>query len=63
MEVISSSFFDNALIHPYSPTIWEFTLGVSGIAISLLLTVLAVKFLDFLPTSLADEDLPPHSID
>jgi len=63
MEVISSSFFDDAVIHPYSPTIWEFTLGVSGIAISLLLTVLAVKFLDFLPTSLADEDLPPHSID
>jgi len=63
MEVTSSSFFDGAAVHAYAPTIWEIGLGVSGVAISLLLTVLAVKFLDFLPTTLADEDLPPHSID
>jgi Ni/Fe-hydrogenase subunit HybB-like protein len=63
MEVTSSSFFDGVSQHPYTPSGWEFMLGFSGIAIFVLLTVLAVKILPFLPSSLADTDLDPELID
>jgi len=60
MEVTSSSFFDDAKVHLYSPSKWEFLLGFSGIAISALLTTLAIKILPFLPRSLADVDVDPE---
>ncbi len=63
MEVISSGFFDmpvNGLAgHPYMPSIWEFMLGLSGIGITALLTLVAVKILPFMPCSLADVSLDP----
>ncbi|MBL6929079.1 MAG: polysulfide reductase NrfD [Rhodospirillales bacterium] len=58
MEV-SSSFFDG-VINGYSPSIWEILLGIGGIAISMLMLTIAIKFLKFLPTSLADEVADPH---
>jgi len=58
MEV-SSSFFDGA-IHPYSPSIWEILLGLSGFAAALLIIAIAVKYLPLLPTSLSDAKLDPH---
>jgi molybdopterin-containing oxidoreductase family membrane subunit len=63
MEVIASDFFDNSSIHPYVPSHWEIMLGIGGIAISILLTTLALKILPFLPVSLADADLDPEILD
>ena len=63
MEVTASDFFDNSPVHPYVPSHWEIMLGIGGIAISILLTTLALKILPFLPASLADADLDPEVLD
>ena len=44
----SSSFFDGR-IHPYSPSLPEFLLGMGGIAAAALITAIAVKVLHFMP--------------
>ncbi len=44
----ASSFYDGAA-HPYVPTVWEFLLGVGGIAIAFLITTAAVRVLKFMP--------------
>jgi len=51
---ISSSFMDG-VVAQYSPSLPEVVLGVGGVAISLAMTVFALKVLRFLPESLADE--------
>jgi Ni/Fe-hydrogenase subunit HybB-like protein len=48
MEV-SSSFFDGRMPHPYSPSLPEFLLGLGGIGVAFLITVVAVRALKFLP--------------
>lgn len=58
MEV-SSSFFDGQ-IHPYAPTLPEVVLGLSGVAVALLIIAVAVKYLPLLPTSLSDAKVDPH---
>jgi Ni/Fe-hydrogenase subunit HybB-like protein len=63
MELISCELFDNTSIYPYTPSSWEIMLGVSGIAISTLLTLLALKILPFMPHSLADFEVDPEFID
>lgn len=59
-EVISSSFFDG-VVASYTPSLPEFALGIGGLALALILATLALKFLPFLPQSLADADTDPHS--
>ncbi|MBI3547277.1 MAG: polysulfide reductase NrfD [Gammaproteobacteria bacterium] len=59
-EVVSSSFFDG-VVASYTPRLPEFALGIGGLAIALIATVLALKFLPFLPQSLSDADADPHS--
>lgn len=54
MEV-SSSFFDGR-INPYSPSLPEFLLGFSGIAIAALICAVAIRVLPFLP----EDDFSPH---
>ncbi len=44
----SSSFFDG-VIHPYSPSLPEFLLGMGGIAAAALITLIAAKALNFMP--------------
>ncbi|HUX62457.1 NrfD/PsrC family molybdoenzyme membrane anchor subunit [Sulfuricella sp.] len=44
----SSSFFDGR-IHPYSPSLPEFLLGMGGIAAAALITAIAAKVLHFMP--------------
>jgi len=56
---VSSSFYDGVVAH-YSPTIWEFGLGLSGFAMALVVVLFAVKILRFLPISLADSVVDPH---
>ncbi len=56
---VTSSFFDGVVTY-YVPSLAEIVLGIGGIGIALVITVLAIKVLPFLPTSLADELLDPH---
>jgi molybdopterin-containing oxidoreductase family membrane subunit len=44
----SSSFYDG-VVHPYSPSQWEMMLGMGGIAIAFLATLIAVRVFKFLP--------------
>lgn len=53
-EVLESGFFDGQVV-TYYPSAPEIILGVSGIAIALLLAAVAMKVLRFLPESLADD--------
>ena len=57
---VSSSFFDG-VVNSYSPSIWEITLGVGGIAFALLLVTVAVRVLRFLPETLDDAAVDPHA--
>jgi molybdopterin-containing oxidoreductase family membrane subunit len=57
---VTSSFFDSG-IHSYSPSAWEVMLGVSGIAITLIATIVVARFLPLLPKSLANADVDPHA--
>ena len=47
-------------IAAYTPSLPEIMLGVGGIAVALIAVTLLVKFLPFLPESLADEVADPH---
>ena len=62
MEVTYSGFFDKG-VHAYTPSGWEILLGLSGIAISAFLTVLALRILPFMPCSLSDIDIDPQFSD
>ena len=57
---VTSSFFDG-VVNSYSPSIWEITLGVGGIAFALLLVTVAVRVLRFLPETLDDAAVDPHA--
>jgi molybdopterin-containing oxidoreductase family membrane subunit len=48
-------------VNSYSPTIWEITLGVGGIALALLIVQIAVRVLRFLPDTLDDSAVDPHA--
>ncbi|NIP74109.1 MAG: molybdopterin oxidoreductase [Gammaproteobacteria bacterium] len=61
MEVVSSGFADAAPYHAYTPSLPEFLLGIGGVALALLLAVVAMRVLRFLPASLADEEVDPHA--
>ncbi|MEW8019185.1 MAG: polysulfide reductase NrfD [gamma proteobacterium symbiont of Phacoides pectinatus] len=56
-EVIASSFYDGA-IASYSPTMAEIMLGISGIAIAMLLVAVAARMLHVLPENLEDPENP-----
>jgi len=58
MEV--SSNFNDGITNAYSPSIWEFMLGVSGMFITFAAVTFALKILPFLPESLADSVVDPH---
>lgn len=56
---VSSSFFDG-VVAPYSPSMVEWMLGIGGVALALFMVTVAIKFLRFLPESLADDKVDPH---
>jgi molybdopterin-containing oxidoreductase family membrane subunit len=56
----TSSFFDGE-IHAYTPSHWEWMLGLGGFAMALAMVAFAVKILRILPESLADEVVDPHA--
>ncbi|MTW20113.1 NrfD/PsrC family molybdoenzyme membrane anchor subunit [Allochromatium palmeri] len=55
--ILESGFTDgvNGAAAPYWPTIPEILLGLGGVAVALLITVVGVRVLQFLPESLADD--------
>jgi molybdopterin-containing oxidoreductase family membrane subunit len=57
---VTSSFFDGG-INTYAPSLPEIILGVGGVALALAATLVGVRVLRFLPVSLADELVDPHS--
>ena len=47
--IVESSFYDN-VIHDYTPSLFEIGLGIGGIALSLIIILIAIRNLDFLPS-------------
>ena len=58
-EVIEGGFFEG-IVASYTPSLWEFLLGIGGFAIALLMVAIAVKVLRFLPENLDDAHVDPH---
>ena len=59
---VSSSFYDG-MITAYVPSIYEIGLGLGGISLALLIVLAGLKFLQFLPNSLANKAIDPHHSD
>ncbi|AGA32539.1 Sulfite reduction-associated complex DsrMKJOP protein DsrP (HmeB) [Thioalkalivibrio nitratireducens DSM 14787] len=57
---MSSAFFDG-VVAGYTPSLVEWMLGIGGTGFAFLLFAIALKFLRFLPTSLADDKVDPHA--
>ncbi|MFK5895277.1 MAG: polysulfide reductase NrfD [Pseudomonadota bacterium] len=57
---ISSSFYDG-IVASYTPSLYEFLLGISGMAIALFAILFSVKIFGLLPLSLADSVANPHN--
>lgn len=60
--VIESGFYDgvNGLPLAYSPSLPEFLLGIGGVAVAVIAALVAVRMMQFLPESLADDVVDPH---
>ncbi|MBT6095902.1 MAG: polysulfide reductase NrfD [Rhodospirillaceae bacterium] len=56
---VSSSFYDG-VVADYHASLPEIGLGIGGIAIAGLIVLVGTKVLDFMPVSLADEEVDPH---
>jgi molybdopterin-containing oxidoreductase family membrane subunit len=56
---VTSSFYDGVIMN-YAPSIWEIGLGIAGIAVSMLMVMVAIKVLPFAATSLEDDVVDPH---
>ena len=52
-----SSSFQDGIISPYTPSMYEFMLGLGGIGISAVIYIFAIMILDFTPKSLDNEAL------
>jgi Ni/Fe-hydrogenase subunit HybB-like protein len=57
---VSSSFFDG-VVASYSPSMPEVLLGLGGAAVALIIVMLAIRILQFMPASLADEYVTSHT--
>jgi len=47
--IVESPFYDN-VIHDYTPSLYEIGLGIGGVALSLIIILIAIRNLDFLPS-------------
>ena len=57
---VSSSFYDG-VVSSYTPSLPEILLGLGGMAMTLFIVAFALKVLRFLPVSLADSVVDPHT--
>ncbi|MCB1803391.1 MAG: polysulfide reductase NrfD, partial [Gammaproteobacteria bacterium] len=60
--IIESGYYDgvNGMARHYSPSLPEFLLGLGGFALALMATFIAVRVMQFLPSSLGDDVADPH---
>jgi molybdopterin-containing oxidoreductase family membrane subunit len=56
---VESSFFDGE-IASYTPSVWEWMLGIGGVGLSVALVFVGMKVLRFLPRSLVDSEVQTH---
>ncbi|HEC04907.1 MAG TPA: molybdopterin oxidoreductase [Thiothrix sp.] len=56
-----ASVYADGVINSYSPSMWEIMLGLFGVALTLAMVAVGVKVLKFMPVSLADSVVDPHS--
>jgi molybdopterin-containing oxidoreductase family membrane subunit len=49
-------------VAPYAPSFPEILLGIGGVGVAMLITAVGVRVLQFLPESLADQDVDPHAM-
>ena len=47
--ILDSAFYDN-VVHSYTPSIYEFILGIGGIALALIIVLIGITNFKFLPT-------------
>ena len=47
--ILDSAFYDN-VVHSYTPSIYEFILGIGGIALALIIVLIGIANFKFLPT-------------
>ena len=47
--IIESSFYDN-VVHSYVPSLYEFGLGLGGVALALIIVLIGIANFKFLPT-------------
>ncbi|CAD7854298.1 NrfD/PsrC family molybdoenzyme membrane anchor subunit [Stenotrophomonas sp. CC120223-11] len=61
--ILQSGFYDgvNGAVALYTPSLPELLLGIGGVAVALLITAVGIRMLQFLPESLADQDIDPHA--
>jgi molybdopterin-containing oxidoreductase family membrane subunit len=61
--IIDSGFYDGVggAIAAYSPSLPEILLGIGGVSVALVITVIGIRMLKILPVSLADEVADPHA--
>jgi molybdopterin-containing oxidoreductase family membrane subunit len=57
---VASSFGDG-VVASYIPSIYEFLLGLSGVAISIFLVLFSIRILGLLPLDLSDKVANPHN--
>ena len=57
---VTSTFFDG-VVASYSPSLPEVILGLGGVSLALAATFVGIRVLRFLPTSLADVVIDPHT--
>jgi len=50
-KIIESPFYDN-VVHSYIPSIYEFGLGIGGVALALIIILIAIANLNFLPSQI-----------
>jgi len=58
-KIVHSTFYDG-VVNLYTPSKPEILLGLGGVAVAILVVVIAMKNLHLLPESLADEEIDPH---
>ena len=51
---VESSFYDGQ-VNSYTPSVWEWMLGLGGVGLAMLMVTIGVKVLRFMPVSLADD--------
>ena len=59
--MVEQSSYQDGTIASYAPSLPEIGLGIGGVALALAIAVVGMRVLRFLPTSLADEVIDPHS--